>query len=281
MKEMNIMTSLEDLFNALSKRTFVSASRAVFNLVTTEKVKDPQTGKIITQSRKVPQLVTKVEFEDGTYTIVKNSIHDPVSLVDALDEETKKPLGFKIADDCAKETAIVYAWFKRCFGAPNPKNPNEWISAGCGGRLRKFAQEGFDQQYEAVMNPIREKRRTEANREKTARKEALEHDRKVKRLAKQILLENEAVDLAKKALELTKPPMSKNACSCGTCSCTGQPNEKTAATANQKPIKLKDPIKTDSLTNSDEYVRPNKPFSQFTQEEKREYWREQKRRLSK
>ena len=277
MKEMNIMTSLEDLFNALSKRTFVSATRAVFNLVTTEKVKDPQTGKIITQSRKVPQLVTKVEFEDGTYTIVKNSIHDPVSLVDALDEKTKKPLGFKIADDCAKETAIVYAWFKRCFGAPNPKNPNEWISSGCGGRLRKFAQEGFDQQYEAVMNPIREKRRTEANREKTARKEALEHDRKVKRLAKQILLENEAVDLAKKALDLTQPPQDKNACSCG-CSCTGQPNEKTA---NQKPIKLKDPIKTDSLTNSDEYVRPNKPFSQFTQEEKREYWREQKRRLSK
>lgn len=278
MKEMNIMTSLEDLFNSLSKQTFVSATRAVFNLVTTEKVKDPQTGKIITQSRKVPQLVTKVEFEDGTYTIVKNSIHDPVSLVDALDEKTKKPLGFKIADDCAKETAIVYAWFKRCFGAPNPKNPNEWISAGCGGRLRKFAQEGFDQQYEAVMNPIREKRRTEANREKTARKEALEHDRKVKRLAKQILLENEAVDMAKKALELTQQPQAKNACSCGTCSCTEQPNEKTA---NQKPIKLKDPIKADSLTNSDEYVRPNKPFSQFTQEEKREYWREQKRRLSK
>ena len=275
---MNNMTSLEDLIKSLSTQQFVSAARAVFNLVTTEKVKDPQTGKTIIQSRKVPQLVTKVEFEDGTYTIVKNSIHDPVSLVDALDEKTKKPLGFKIADDCAKETAIAYAWFKRCFGAPNPKNPNEWISAGCGGRLRKFAQEGFDQQYEAVMNPIREKRRTEANREQTARKEALEHDRKVKRLAKQILLENEAVDLAKKALELTQPSKSKNACSCGTCSCTGQPNEKTA---NQKPIELKAPIKTDSLTNSDEYVRPNKPFSQFTQEEKREYWREQKRRLSK
>ena len=278
MKEMNIMTSLEDLIKSLSTQQFVSAARAVFNLVTTEKVKDPQTGKIITQSRKVPQLVTKVEFEDGTYTIVKNSIHDPVSLVDALDEETKKPLGFKIADDCAKETAIAYAWFKRYFGAPNPKNPNEWISAGCGGRLRKFAQEGFDQQYEAVMNPIREKRRAEANREQTARKEALEHDRKVKRLAKQILLENEAVDLAKKVLELTQSPQAKNACSCGTCSCTEQPNEKTA---NQKPIKLNAPIKTDSLTNSDEYVRPNKPFSQFTQEEKREYWREQKRRLSK
>ena len=278
MKEMNIMTSLEDLIKSLSTQQFVSAARAVFNLVTTEKVKDPQTGKIITQSRKVPQLVTKVEFEDGTYTIVKNSIHDPVSLVDALDEKTKQPLGFKIADECAKETAIAYAWFKRCFGAPNPKNPNEWISAGCGGRLRKFAQEGFDQQYEAVMNPIREKRRAEANREQTARKEALEHDRKVKRLAKQILLENEAVDMAKKALELTQPPKSKNACSCGTCSCTGQPNEKTA---NQKPIELKAPIKTDSLTNSDEYVRPNKPFSQFTQEEKRAYWREQKRRLSK
>ena len=278
MKEMNDMATLEDLIKSLSTQQFVSAARAVFNLVTTEKVKDPQTGKIITQSRKVPQLVTKVEFEDGTYTIVKNSIHDPVSLVDALDEKTKQPLGFKIADDCAKETAIAYAWFKRCFGAPNPKNPNEWISAGCGGRLRKFAQEGFDQQYEAVMNPIREKRRTEANREQTARKEALEHDRKVKRLAKQILLENEAVDLAKKALELTQPSKSKNACSCGTCSCSGQPNEKTA---NQKPIELKAPIKTDSLTNSDEYVRPNKPFSQFTQEEKREYWREQKRRLSK
>ena len=278
MKEMNNMATLEDLIKSLSTQQFVSAARAVFNLVTTEKVKDPQTGKIITQSRKIPQLVTKVEFEDGTYTIVKNSIHDPVSLVDALDEKTKKPLGFKIADDCAKETAIAYAWFKRCFGVPNPKNPNEWISAGCGGRLRKFAQEGFDQQYEAVMNPIREKRRAEANREQTARKEALEHDRKVKRLAKQILLENEAVDLAKKALELTQPSKSKNACSCGTCSCTGQPNEKTA---NQKPIELKAPIKTDSLTNSDEYVRPNKPFSQFTQEEKREYWREQKRRLSK
>ena len=278
MKEMNDMATLEDLIKSLSTQQFVSAARAVFNLVTTEKVKDPQTGKTITQSRKVPQLVTKVEFEDGTYTIVKNSIHDPVSLVDALDEKTKKPLGFKIADDCAKETAIAYAWFKRCFGVPNPKNPNEWISAGCGGRLRKFAQEGFDQQYEAVMNPIREKRRAEANREKTARKEALEHNRKVKRLAKQILLESEAVDLAKKALELIQPPKSKNACSCGTCSCTGQPNEKTA---NQKPIELKAPIKTDSLTNSDEYVRPNKPFSQFTQEEKREYWREQKRRLSK
>lgn len=274
------MTNLADLFNALSKPTFVSATRAVFNLVTTEKVKDPETGKVTVQKRKVPQLVTKVEFSDGTFTVVKNSIHDPVALVDALDEKTKKPLGFKVADEGSKETAIAYAWFKRCFGAPNPKNPNEWISNGCGIRLRNFALAGFDQQYEAVMNPIREKRIAQANREKTAAKEALEHDRKVRRIAKQILLEKDAIELARKS-------QHKTTCSCG-CSCHGQPNENSAEMTcddfQPKPINVKQPIKktktTDSLMNSG-YVRPNKPFSQFTQEEKREYWREQKRKLSK
>lgn len=197
-----------------------------------------------------PVLATKVEFTDGTFTVVKNSEHDAVSLT----EKSAKPYGnydVVVADDCSKEAAIAYAWFKRCFGKPKEPGSLEYVSAGVGGKLHKLVQGAYDEAYEEAISKAKKEAKRKANEKAHAEAQRKAHNRKLKALAKRLALEAEAKALIEASTKQPKPLNEDK----------GEPA----------------PKHTHCNGCSRAYIRPSKPFSQFTQEEKREYWRAQKR----
>lgn len=179
---------------------------------------------------------TIVWFVDGTYCIVNCSAGDKYD----------------------KKTAIAYAMVKRLLGKvgkvdPKTKkfNAKEIDGAGFGCYLQKIVDKAFDQQQEEKI-ALEKKRTAKANhlaRQAAEKKAAF--DRRVEERAKQILLERAAIDRANQIEDNVRSNNGHTGCSCpdGTCSC-----------------KTSDNI-------LDTYVRPNKPFSQFTASEKSEYWK--------
>ena len=106
--------------------------KAIFNVKTEEMVPvldedgNPkfvagENGKkrMVKQAKKLekPVLASKVFFEDGSWTIVKNSGEDTIDLV-----EVKLPNGNTVvtASDASKERALAYAVVKHAFGRVNP-----------------------------------------------------------------------------------------------------------------------------------------------------------------
>lgn len=186
-----------------------------------------------------PVLKTTVMFDDGTWTRVSNSYADKIELVKAVDPDTGDEIpDTMVASDFSKENGVVAAVYKRLMGSQNPDNPKEWIGGGCGQRLAAFVKNAeFDQVLYPKLTDIRRKRRKAIEAEEIARKKEAARIKRVRSMAIKIADETEARELAEKIL--------KN--------------------------------RTEKKTDNGEYVRPNKPFRDFTQEEKREYWRMQKR----
>lgn len=157
-------------------------------------------------------------------------------------------------DNYDRQTAIAYALVKRLFGKVDPKT-GIVDGNGLGLKLEKIAANGFDQEAE--------KRSLDAKKAAAkAKHEALQkaqHDaaweKKVRARAEQIRLERDAEALlAREADSLSK---------------TAKP--KTLLT-EVKRTKKASAVASD-WTDWRQYVRPNKPFSKFTSEEKKEYWR--------
>ena len=168
------------------------------------------------------------------------------------------------SDKYDKKTAVAYAIVKRLLGKlgkvdKNGKfHANEVDGAGFGTYLQKIIDAGFDQQEEEKLAA---EKKQKAHEEHVARQK-LQQDaafkRRVEERAKQILLERAAIDRANEIED--KKRESIKSCSC----------------LDKKPSKK-------CSCAYDEYVKPDKPFAQFTPEEKREYWRwhNAKRRASK
>lgn len=178
---------------------------------------------------------TTVFFTDGTKTTVKCSSNDNYD----------------------RQTAVVYALVKRLFGKIGRLDEktkkfyeNEVDGNGLGLKLEKIAAAGFDQDVEKKL--VKEKK-AKAKADHIARQKA-EHDaawkRRVAKRAEEIRLERDA-NAYLDSLSKTQKPLNESTCSC----C------KTA------------PTSTGSSATWQEYVRPDKPFSQFTSEEKKAYWR--------
>lgn len=190
---------------------------------------------------------------------------------------TKTTVTCSSKDTYDRQTAIAYALVKRIFGKVGRTDPktgtfysNEIDGNGLGIKLEKIANAGFDQDAEK-KNLAAKKAQAKAAHE--ARQKA-EHDaawkRRVKERAEQLRLEREANALLDQEDSLRK---------------TGG-----------KKI-LNESANADKFFNNDSnaavscspgsilytYKKPDKPFSQFTQAEKRDYWRYQnaKRRASK
>lgn len=196
-------------------------------------------------------LATTVYFTDGTKTTVTCSANDHYD----------------------RQTAIVYALIKKIFGKVGryDKNgnyhANEIDGNGIGIKLEKIAASGYDQDAEEKL--AKEKKAVaKANhlaKQKAEHKAAWE--RRVRDRAEQIRLEREANALLDKEDSLKK-----------TSSKILNENH-TAMTANDffnlnKPVTNVDASKTHA-NNRDawkSYRKPDKPFSKFTQQEKREYW---------
>lgn len=179
---------------------------------------------------------TIVWFTDDTYAIVNCSSGDKYD----------------------RKTAVAYAMVKRMLGKVGKLdkktgkfNPKEVDSNGFGCYLQKIVDSAFDQEKEE-KNALEKKRTAKAKHEAMqAAQKKRAFERRVEERAKQILLERAAMD---RANQIEDDQIANNTTGCNSCSSCS---------------------KNSSYTSEQTYVKPNKPFSKFTQQEKREYWRAQ------
>ena len=199
---------------------------------------------------------TVVFFTDGTKTTVKCSSNDTYD----------------------RQTAIVYALVKRIFGKIGRYDSktkkfyeNEIDGNGLGTKLEKLAAAGFDQDEEKRTAKARKAKAREEHAARQKRESEAAWKRKVEKKAEEIKLEREAAALAD-SLGNSKKVLNESIMSADKFFGTVEPEmpatkplEKKETVQTEKPLDPKDAWKY--------YRKPNKPFSQFTSEEKREYWR--------
>lgn len=218
------------------------------------------------------KLTTTILFEDGTRCSCSNSVHDKVnSILISEYNGVKLPVPVLTADDSAKEFGITQCLFKRMIGTINKDGS---INGRGGAKWLKdqITKNSYDQKLMEVYGAALKKLEAENNKARHAAAAKKAHARKVKKLAKQLALKKEAEELlaAKKAAKTAsakplcetkisiKPAVEK---SCSSSKSSGCCKHFAPARACEM------------------YTRPNKRFSEFTQEEKRAYWRAQKRGL--
>jgi hypothetical protein len=143
---------------------FPEPVRAIFNVKTEETVTlEAEPGeKPVKAKRRLehPVLASKVFFDDGTWTVVKNSAEDPIELVTKYGVET--------ASDASKERAIVYAWVKRLCGTQHPPT-GEVTGANLGRRLSKIVAASEDK---AVSKATKAKVKAAKAKAKAAKEKA-------------------------------------------------------------------------------------------------------------
>lgn len=88
-----------------------------------------------------PILASKVFFDDGSWTVVKNSGDDTV---DVKEKKLSNGKIVKVATDASKEHAIAYAVVKRVFGRVDPIT-KEVKGANLGRRFEKVIAASIDQ----------------------------------------------------------------------------------------------------------------------------------------
>jgi len=202
---------------------------------------------------------TTVFFIDGTKCVVKCSANDKYD----------------------RQTAIAYALVKRLFGKVGRYDEktkrfieNEIDGNGIGTKLEKIAATGFDQDVEKkeIKAKKAEAKANHLARQKKESEEAFE--RKARKLAEELRLKRRAEEILQETtLKKTKKVLNES-----------NDNLMTAENFFADPTpSTKSKIEVKPPVDYASYKRPNKPFSQFTQKEKREYWRAHnaKRRYSK
>lgn len=149
-------------------------------------------------------------------------------------------------DTYDRQTALAYAMVKRMLGKVDPIT--KLVDGnGFGTKMKKLVDAGFDQDKEE-REAASKKRAAKAAHE--ARQKA-EHDARIEKLARKRAEEMLIDERAAEILEKMKSTGSKKII----CE-SSQPKENNADEFDPKT-----------------YVKPDKPFSQFTQEEKRRYWK--------
>ena len=216
------------------------------------------------------KLTTTIIFEDGTKCSCSNSVHDKVNSVLVSEYNgVKLPVPVLTADETAKEFGITQCLFKRMIGTINKDGT---INGRGGAKWLKdqITKNSYDQKLMEVYGAALKKLQTEQNKARHAKAAKKAHDRKVKRLAKQLALKKEAEELLA-AKKVAKTASAKPLCE----------TKITVKPAVKKTCKKDSDECGCTMTASDffkaPYVRPNKRFSEFTQQEKRDYWRAQKR----
>ena len=199
---------------------------------------------------------TVVFFTDGTKTTVKCSSNDTYD----------------------RQTAIVYALMKRIFGKIGRYDSktkkfyeNEIDGNGLGTKLEKLAAAGFDQDEEKRTLKARKAKAQEEHAARQKRESEAAWKKKVAKRAEEIKLEREAAALVD-SLRNPKKVLNESIMSADEFFGGGEPK-----TSVEKPLEKKKTVQTERPVDPKDawkyYQKPNKPFSQFTSEEKREYWR--------
>ena len=197
---------------------------------------------------------TVVFFTDGTKTTVKCSSNDTYD----------------------RQTAIVYALVKRLFGKLGRYDTktkklyeNEIDGNGLGTKLEKIAAAGFDQDEEKRTLKARKAKAQEEHAARQKRESEAAWKKRVAKRAEEIKLEREATALAD---SLGNPKKVLNESTMDANEFFGGGEQKTVT---EKPLDKKSEIRVEGDPKDawKYYRKPNKPFSQFTSEEKKEYWR--------
>lgn len=140
--------------------------KAIFNLKTEDMVAvldddgnpvyelgENKTKRLVKRAKTLekPILASKVFFDDGSWTVVKNSGEDTVDV-----EEKKLSDGktVKAATEASKERAIAYAVVKRVFGRVDPVT-GEVKGANLGRRFEKVIAASIDQNVGSVEEKTR------------------------------------------------------------------------------------------------------------------------------
>lgn len=208
------------------------------------------------------KLTTTIRFKDGTVCSVSNSVHDKVNAVLISEYNgVKLPVPVLTADETSKEFGIIACLYRRLIGTVKPDGTID--GTGSGKWLKdQISKNSYDQKLMEVYGAALKKLNAQKNVEKHTAAAKKAHARAVKRLAKRLALKKEAEELlaAKKAAKTdslkffgkaTAKPLNESKATKKTCTC--------------------------SCSSTSPYVRPAKRFSEFTQEERREYWRAAKK----
>ena len=200
---------------------------------------------------------TSTELEFRTCPKVSRVIFNGDYTIVYFADNTKIVVKCGAGDPEDRQTAVVYAIAKRLFWKGEYDKKGNPDTTGFYSWIQRLVDNGFDQQT-AEANEA--KRKAEAKAAHDA-KQAAEHDaavkRKIARRAKQIEIEREAQKLVdSKTVALDQP---KKTVIC----------EKTDCQCKKSNSKIAEAISGEST----KYVRPNKKFKDFTQTEKRAYWR--------
>lgn len=209
------------------------------------------------------KLTTTIIFDDGTKCTCSNSQHDPVSSKLVTEHNgIKLPTPVITADDSAKEFGIVNCVFKRIISDIIPESNGKLSSVGASTFLKKLiADFSYDQPVMSVYGTALKKKIAADNTKKHEETAKKAHDRKIKRMVKRLANEKLAAEILAKG----QPKENKSS----SCCCRKIPVE-------TKPIEVKKPTCCSTMSEKKTYKRPNKSFSEFTPEERREYWRAQK-----
>lgn len=165
---------------------------------------------------------------------------------------TKTIVKCSAGDTPDRQTAIAYAILKRMYGTANDDGTVD--STGFGSWLKKLVDSAFDQK---LAEANEKKRKAEAKAAHMA-KQVAEHEAAVKR---RIAKRAEALKIEREAEKLLAAKTSNSG--------------KKMMCESEKPrvCKCKSKISNTINQSSGVYVRPNKKFKDFTQDEKRAYWR--------
>lgn len=176
-------SALKELLN--SNCTMPDIKNIIFNLKTEQPKRDADgkkvraDGNVVMETLANPILTTRVNYIDGTYTVVQNSKSDPVTLVvvmlDAdgnVTEEPAKAVSEVVdASQASKEIAITYSIFKRICGKVTESG--EVVGNGTGRILSKLVDDAYSTPVQEAKQRIQKdaaKRRHQAAQKAAAPK---------------------------------------------------------------------------------------------------------------
>ena len=146
--------------------TMPNIERVIFNLKTSAPKRDAEGKKVRDENGNVvmesiaPILTTRVQYIDGTYTIVQNSKTDKIGVVTVMldadgnvtNDPAKKAAEVLDATNASKEIAITYSIFKRICGKVLPSG--EVVGNGTGRILNEIVDNAYNTPVEEAKQKL-------------------------------------------------------------------------------------------------------------------------------
>ena len=178
--------------------------------------------------------------------------------------------GSKVLVECSssdsydRQTALAYAICKWLFGIV--KEDGTVDGNGFGSKMKKLVDSGFDQVKEEQEAAARKKAAKERHAAIQAAQREAAFERRARARAEELRLERRAEEILREdSLRNSKTKVINEDSPTAQEFFANTPSKETTRTSGLVQIDPKDAWKL--------YRRPNKPFSQFTDAEKREYWK--------